>query len=155
MTDTAIATPYDPRKRWQDSQHGVVRAWKLAVRIGGGLLGALIVGPEVLKVLALPFATTHLLFLTLFGMQALFIVLWLWVTEGELRLLSQWLDPVGYEPPSDQTQMIQSVGLAVFLVAMLVATRNPLWYGATFVVYSTVVLVAVRYFNRELRKAID
>lgn len=155
MKDILSVREYDPHKRWRDSQAGVVRAWKWAARIGGGLLTTLIVGPEVLRVLAFPFSTSNLLFLILFAMQALFIVLWIWVTESELRLLAQWLDPVDYEPPSGQFQMIESVGIAVFLVAMLVATRNPLWYGAMFLLYSTVDFIGGRYFNAQLRKAID
>lgn len=107
MKDIESVREYDPHKRWRDSQVGVVRAWKWAVRIGGGLLGTLIVGPEVLRVLTIPFSTSNLLFLILFAMQALFIVLWIWVTESELRLLAQWLDPLDYEPPSGQTQMIE------------------------------------------------
>jgi hypothetical protein len=155
MKDILSVREYDPHKRWRDSQAGVVRAWKWAARIGGGLLGTLIVGREVLRVLTFPFSMSHLLFLILFAMQALFIVLWVWVTENELRLLAQWLDPLDYEPPSGQTQMIESVGIAIFLVAMLVATRNPLWYGAMFLLYSTLDFIGVRYFNAELRKAIN
>lgn len=158
MKDMLSIREYDPHKRWRDSQAGVVRAWKWAARIGGGLLGllgTLIVGPDVLRVLALPSSTSNLLFLILFAMQGLFIILWILVTERELLLMAQWLDPVDYEPPSGQTQMIESVGIAVFLVAMLVATRNPLWYGAMFLLYSTVDFIGGRYFNAQLRKAID
>jgi hypothetical protein len=59
MKDVAGLRDYDPRKRWRDSQAGVVRAWKFASRIGGGLLATLIVGSEVRRSLTYPFSTLN------------------------------------------------------------------------------------------------
>ena len=149
MLDTSKIGPYDPKEKWRASQGiGIVRAWKLAARIGGALLGGVFVWREALSTRSFPY-------LALLVLQLLFAVQWAWITESELRLLSEWLDPIDYEPPTGQAQILQSMGLAIFLVGMVIATRDPLWYGIAFLGYSTVLLFAVRYFNSQLKRAIE
>jgi hypothetical protein len=147
--------PYDPHARWADRQQGVVRAWRLAARVGGAILGTLFAVRMVYRTAAPPGSASQLLFLALVALQLLLIVIWVWATEGELRLLAEWLDPVDYEVPSGDGQMWQSIAIAVFLVLMLVATPYPVWYGIAFFVYSAVSLAANRYFNGQLLKAVN
>jgi hypothetical protein len=148
--------PYDPENRWRGKEVGVVRTLKMTMRIGGPLLGVAVAGSQIyLKVTRAPRSTANWPFVTLVVLQLALIVIWLWAAEGELRLLARWLDPVNYEPPYGDGQMVLGVLLMLFLISLLVLTPYPIWYGFAFLAFSIIQIVAVKYFRREVANAIQ
>lgn len=77
------------------------------------------------------------------------------MTDKELDILFDWLDPEKYVPPKDITETAMIVSFGLLLVGLLYAARSPILYGTVFVVYTVWLIVATRHLNRELRRAIQ
>lgn len=94
-------------------------------------------------------------YLALFILSGVLIFLWIWSTQKELDLLFEWLDPQRYEPPSSVKETFLIIVLAMLLIGLILASRNPMLFGSVFAAYSFVALFAGIYRDREISQAID
>jgi hypothetical protein len=97
----------------------------------------------------------NFLYLTLFAVTGMLIFLWIWATQKELDLFFEWLDPERYDPPSTIKETLLILSIAIALIALIFASRNPLWYSVTFSIYCIVGVPVWIYTENEIRIAIE
>lgn len=133
----------------------LVRTYRFGAAIMASVGGLGIVGSVLLKSWAHPTGLGDWLRLGLIVASLGMVAGWLWVVDAELDLLLEWLDPVAYEPPSDQRQMLFASFFAVTLVLTTVAAVDPTWYGLMFTATSAAALIATKnQINPEIATAI-
>ena len=93
-------------------------------------------------------------YLTLFATTGILVFLWLWASKKELKLCFIWLDPERYDPPSSFKETMMIVGLGVVLSILFFASRDPLFYGIIFTIYSMIVTYTNYYTKNEIYRAI-
>lgn len=128
----------------------LVNARKWGVSLIGALIGIGLFVSEVQRILQLPFDLMNCAYITLFIMTGGLIFSWIWSTAKEFDLLLKWSDPERYEPPSGTKETLIILGLSVFLVILLFASRNPLCYSCIFSVYSLAALYGGKLQRKEL-----
>ncbi|NIV69323.1 MAG: hypothetical protein GWN41_04180 [Phycisphaerae bacterium] len=105
---------------------------------------------ELQRALKMPFDLMKIGYFTLFAMTGVLIFFWIWATDKELELLFRLLDPKKYAAPSGIRETLIILSLALLLVILLFASRNPLWYSSIFVIYNTLNWLGGRRQQEEL-----
>ncbi len=139
--------PGDLEKRVKEIRKSI--SWgqgAITAALGLGLLST-----EIKKILSLPHQLNDFLYLALLIAIGVKVALWIWVSQKELALFCQWLDPEEYEPP-DETLII--VGFAVVLAILLYAARNPIVFGAAYTVYSVANVLGWKHIRGEIKTAV-
>jgi hypothetical protein len=139
--------PGDLEKRVKEIRKSIV--WgqgAITFALGLGLLST-----EIKKILSLPHQLSDVLYLALLIAIGIKVALWIWVSQKELALFCQWLDPEDYEPP-DETIII--VGFAVVLAILLYAARNPIVFGVAYTVYSVANVLGWIHVRGEIGTAV-
>lgn len=149
----ATSVAYGERKL-DDVAGEIITARDWAVGIIGSLVGIGLFISEYARIKALAPALINYAYLLLFVIVGLLIFLWIWATKKELYLLLRWLDPVDYSPPSSLRETATILGLALVLVALLFASRDPFLFGLAFTVYNVATLFAYRYAAQQIAIAI-
>lgn len=144
-----IAQPKNVARNLLMPEHGV------GIRLIGTLIGLGLFVSELQKILKLPFDLMNCGYMALFAMTFLLIFFWIRSTERELDLFFDWLDPEKYEPPSDIKETLIILCLALFLVGLLFASRNPLLYGCLFTTYNLLNVFSEKRFETELSEAMS
>ena len=83
------------------------------------------------------------------------IGIWIWVTDMELDLVFDWLEPKRFVPPASLKETAIIVASAVLLLLLFVSARDPFYFGVIFVLQTGMVLWSTRYFNREFAWALN
>jgi len=145
---------YDPKDlRERSKEITNARTWGVGLITALLALGLFI--SEVRRIRALSLDLINYAYLAVFILSGVLIFLWIWSTEKELDLLFEWLDPQRYEPPSTLKETFLIIALAILLIGLLLASRNPMLFGSVFSAYSLVALFAGIYRDREIALAID
>jgi hypothetical protein len=118
----------------------------ISAALGLGLLST-----EIKRILSLPPQLSDLLYLALLIAIGIKVALWIWVSQKELALFCQWLDPQDYEPP-EETLII--IGFAIVLTILLYTARSPVGFGVAYTVYSVVNVLGWRHIRGEVETAI-
>lgn len=153
--DAELAMVYDPkyaRNLERSKELATARKWGIALISAAVGLGFFV--SEIQRIKDSHVSATSVCYLALFVLTALLLFFWIWSTQKEFDLLLRWLDPHHYEPPAGITETLLILLLAVSVVSLLFAARNPLWYSALFSAYSVANLFGVRRLNRELCEAL-
>lgn len=72
----------------------------------------------------------------LYLVTVLLIGVWLWATIYELDLLSHWLTPSNYVPPTAFVEVVICISLAVLGGLLFLSVKNLSWYIGVFTSYS-------------------
>jgi hypothetical protein len=131
----------------------IVKARKLGVGLLMAFFALGMVISEFQRLVTRPLSPLLFAYLSLFLLTAGLAYIWIWSTEMEVDQLFHWLDPQGYTVPSTLKETAMILSIAVLLIGLLFASRDPLFYGLVFTSYSTVVPFTNRYVNRELAVA--
>lgn len=94
------------------------------------------------------------LYLGLLTTTALLAGMWAWATGYELDLLTKWLDPKKYVPPTALVEVALASATVGFLGVLAFASRTPPVYCALFAAFNAFVLLMVRRTTREIGQAI-
>ena len=121
-------------------------AWLIALILGLGLLTR-----EVQRILSLPLRLDNFLYLVLLLSVSLLIGGWKWVSQKELGLLCEWLDPRDYTIPEET---IVIVGISAALGILLLTARQPVFFGVAYVLYCSANLAAWLHFKNKLMEAL-
>lgn len=132
----------------------IINARNWGIGIITALLGLGLLVSEIQRIRTLQFDIMQYAYLTVFMLTGILIFLWIWSTQKELDLLFEWLDPERYAPPSTIKETFLILFFALILTGMLLASRNPVWYGAIFTTYSSVLIPSIIYTNKEIARAI-
>jgi len=141
--------------RLRKGSRAIVNARNWAVGIVTALLGLGLFASEIKRIRGLQPDPMDYAYLTLLVLTGVLVFLWIWATQKELDLLFDWLDPQRYVPPSSLKETVLILLFGLLLTALLFAARDPLLYGLVFAVYSTMLIPASMYLNKEIREAID
>jgi len=133
----------------------LINARKWGITIATGLVGAGLLISELQRMSEAPLSLMNYGYIALFLMTGTLIFSWIWSTQKELDLLFEWLDPERYEPPSSFVETVLIFGLALLLVGLLFASRNPFAYSLIFTTYSLVDSLAGKRLNAELSAAFE
>lgn len=128
----------------------LVNARKWGIYVISTAIGLGLFISEIQRIRKLPFELINFGYMALFFMTVFLIFSWIWSTQKEFDLLLKWSDPERYEPPSGIKETLIILSLAILLVALLFASRNPLWYSSIFSVYSIFNLYGLRRLDKEL-----
>ena len=120
-----------------------------------GLMGLGLFVSEIHKIAETGFNLMNCGYLALFILTGWVVFSWIWATQQELDILFEGLDPENYEPLGSLKETILILGLALLLVGLLFASRNPLIYAILFFIYNFVDLLAGKYFRLELSKILE
>ena len=145
---------YDPKDLRERSKE-IINARTSGVVLITSLLALGLFISEVRRIRSLSPDLINYAYLALFILSGLLIFLWIWSTQKELDLLFEWLDPQRYEPPSTLKETLLIIALAILLIGLVLASRNPMLFGSVFSGYSLVALFAGIYRDREIALAID
>jgi hypothetical protein len=121
--------------------------WLIAAILGLGILTK-----EVQRILSLPFQLENFVYLALLLSICLLIVGWRWVSQKELDLLCEWLDPRHYAPPEET---IVIFGISAALGILLLVANHPLLFGIAYSLYSGVNFGAWLHFRNQLKVALS
>lgn len=138
-------------KRFEDRAAPLRRHMNWGMGIITFLLGLGLFKTEVDRIISMPRSVVNILYLALFGATLLLTGGWMAVSNKELSILCEWFDPKEYELPDG---FLISPLVALALIALLVAARNAVWFGVLYTIYTTLNLVAVLYFNTQLKTAL-
>ena len=132
----------------------IILARKWAVGAITALLGIGLFVSELARIRQTIADPLSIAYLALFALTGALVFLWIWSTQKELDLLFDWLDPQDYAPPDTLVETISIIGIALILIALLFAARNPLLYGCVFALYSLAQLPICKLMLREIGEAI-
>jgi len=128
---------------------------KKSIAIAKWILGAAGTGglaePEVRRILAAPASLANWLCLILMLLVALQVGSWVYCASDHLNKMSRWASPSNYQPPPE---LIRIVAFAALFIAMFYAARNPLAFGAFYVVYAVLNLLTMRHLREETAQVI-
>jgi hypothetical protein len=144
---------YDPKSFWERGK-GLTSAQASAVVLVTALLGLGIFVSEVERLRSLSLSMMDYTYLALFVLTGTLIFLWISASQNDLRLLFDWLDPERYEPPSSFKEGNLIVILAILLIGLLFASRNPVLFGSVFTAYGCFLIFVERYIVQEISVAI-
>src|SRR5580704_3445571 len=111
------------------------------------VVGAGFFRSEVERVTALPHDIANNLYLTLLAACLLLTVGWSLVSDKELTILCEWLDPKDYKPPDER---LVGFGITVALSILFFASRSPLWFGISYSAYAAINLGAVIHLKHQM-----
>jgi len=120
--------------------------WLIAAIVGLGILTK-----EVQRILSLPFQLENFMYLALLLSICLLIAGWRWVSQKELDLLCEWLDPRDYTLPEET---IVIVGISAALGILLLVANRPVLFGIAYLLYSSVNFGAWLHFRNQLKDAL-
>jgi hypothetical protein len=103
---------------------------------------------EVHRILSSPSTVTDYLYLALLVVLGLLIGGWYWVSQTELSIISEWLDPIHYSPPEETLTMM---AIAVALGVLLFAARRPTLFGVAYAAYTVANLLAWKHLQHQLK----
>lgn len=132
----------------------IIDAKKWAVGIITTFLGLGMFLSELQRIKDILFEPLMLGYLLLFLTNGVLVFLWIWATKKELDLCFIWLDPERYEPPSSLKETIMIVGLGILLSILFFVSRDPLFFGIVFTLYSITVTYTNYYAKNEINSAI-
>lgn len=144
-----LPDPDDMRRRAKE----IINARNWGVGIVTALLGVGMFASEARRILSIEPDLMGYAYLVLFAATGILVFLWIWATQRELDLLFEYLDPEHYNPPSTVKETLLILTVAVLLVSLLFASRNPLWFSVVFTTYSVVMVPLTLYMNPELARA--
>jgi uncharacterized membrane protein (DUF485 family) len=131
----------------------LVRARRVGERITSSVITLGLLGEEIYRLRENLWDPPAYLYLFLFAVIGSLVFLWQYMTHKEMHIFFLWLNGK-YQPPSTDTPMLMIVAIAVILVAMLFAARDPIAFGAVFSAYSVVVPLSNLYLSKQIRRAL-
>ncbi len=117
----------------------------------GGVVVAAYIQTQASGIFAHPYNLNHILYLVLLVATGLLTYGWIFVTNRELDILCQFLDPVEYLMPSETAMGIST---ALALTILLYTAREPLWFGASYSAYMLLSVIFWKHGLAEIDKAI-
>jgi hypothetical protein len=122
-------------------------AWLIAIILGLGLLTK-----ELQRILSSSLRLSAFLYLVLLLLVCVLVAGWKWVSQKELELLCEWLDPRSYAPPEET---IVIFGISVALGLLLLTAYSPLLFGITYLLYCGFNFGAWLHFRNQLTDALE
>jgi hypothetical protein len=116
-----------------------------------GVVGIGLFRSELMRIASLPYSLDNELYLALLASTALLTAGWIIVANKEFDIMCEFLDPEDYKPPDE---IVTGLVVAATLTVLLYTSRNPIWFGISYVVYAGLSIYAWWVVGFQMKTAI-